>query len=142
VPPRERGEDMNPFPVRTVRTTRKTPFERCGRMFLDGDLLRIGIDGKGCSAISIDETWVVLLGLGESPVTGPDGEISGSAWLSESGKGFYFVIGSSVYSTPVQRVKMVLSGKHKKAPVFEKIPITGCEEFPSQSTPVPDRMES
>ncbi|MCA1916055.1 hypothetical protein [Methanospirillum hungatei] len=83
-----------------------------------------------------------LLGLGESPVTGPDGKISGSAWLSESGKGFYCTIGSRVYSTPVQRVKMVLSRKHKKAPVFEKISMTECEEYVSQGIPMPDRMES
>jgi hypothetical protein len=132
-------DDMNPF---TVRTVRKTLFVRCGRMFLDGVLLRIGIDGRGCSAISIDETWVVLLGLGESPVTGPDGESSGSAWLSESGKGFYWTIGDRVYSTPVQRVKMVLSGKHKKAPVFERLPMTECGEYFSPSIHTPDRMKS
>jgi len=131
---------MNPFTVRT-RTVRKNPFIRCGRMFLDGDLLRIGIDGRGCSSISIAHTRTVLLGLGESPITGPDGGIAGAAWLSESGKGFYCSIQNRVYVAPVLRVRMVLSGKHKKAPVFEKTAITGCVADLSHPVPVPERSE-
>ncbi|HPP78245.1 hypothetical protein [Methanospirillum sp.] len=132
---------MNPFTVRT-RTVRKNPFILCGRMFLDNDTLRIGIDGRGCSAISIADTRTVILGLGESPITGPDGGIAGAAWLSESGKGLYCSIGNRVYVTPVQRVKMVLSGKHRKAPVFERITETKSEMDVSFSLSEPKEMES
>ncbi|NLV26349.1 MAG: hypothetical protein GXY48_04160 [Methanomicrobiales archaeon] len=97
----------------------KRIFDRIGRMFLSGECLKIGIDGAGVYDISVNGAGIVLLGLGEADVfDGGSALSSGTAWLSPSRKGFYFSIRGRTFVTPADRVRKVLEGVHRKAPVF------------------------
>lgn len=106
---------MNPFVVREVRYN---PFEKCGRMFLEDGYIRIVIDGWDRFLLSLEGAKVVLLGLGTVDIMSDDHLKAGEALLSDSKNGFYWMIGKRKFVTPVKRVKMVLAGTHKKAPVF------------------------
>lgn len=97
----------------------KRIFDRIGRMFLSGDCLKIGIDGSGVYDMSVNEAGIVLLGLGEADLYDSGSALSsGTAWLSKSRKGFYFSIRGQTFVTPADRVRKVLEGLHRKAPVF------------------------
>lgn len=98
---------------------RSRSFEKSGRMFLAKENLRVVIDGSGMYDISLNGVHVVMLGLGDSPVyVSETMNQCGSATLSVSRRGFYLTIGTITYVTPADRVRKVLSGEHRKAPVF------------------------
>ncbi|MDD1728308.1 MAG: hypothetical protein LUQ50_04460 [Methanospirillum sp.] len=98
--------------IETVRQGHR--FELCGRIIRDDDGLLIFIDGVGRFSIASGIITATLLGLGDCVI---QGEIPGSARLSESGRGFYLDIGGVSYVIPVSRVRAVMGGEHRKGPV-------------------------
>jgi len=104
---------------RFVEKVRETdPYELCGRMIRDNDQLIVFIDGVGRFCLQMNAVRSAILGLGPGVVSGP---AQGVFRLSESGRGFYLEIGEVLYATPVTRVRAVLSGDNRKAPVMRYI---------------------
>ncbi len=94
------------------------PYELCGRMIRDNDQLIVFIDGVGRFCLQMNAVRSVILGLGPGKVSGP---AQGVFRLSDSGRGFYLETGGVLYATPVTRVRAVLSGDNRKAPVMRYI---------------------
>ena len=103
---------MNRF-IEQVKTV--DPYELCGRMLRDRDQLIVYIDEIGRFILQVNAVTSAILGLGPGEASGP---VQGVFRLSESGRGFYLEIGGARYATPVSRVRAVLSGDHRKAPVM------------------------
>ncbi|PWR71104.1 hypothetical protein DLD82_14515 [Methanospirillum stamsii] len=82
----------------------------------DGHLV-IFIDGTGRFEVPVPKVQYVLMGLGPVRVKGLHGP-AGKMRLSETGKGIWIRIQGSEYVTPVERVRKVISGEHRKAAVF------------------------
>jgi len=97
------------------RVRKADPYELCGRMIRDNSQLIVFIDEIGRFGLQINAVTSTVLGLGPGVVSGP---VQGVFRLSDSGRGFYLDIGGVKYATPVTRVKAVLSGVHRKAPVM------------------------
>lgn len=106
------GKKMNTF-VKQIKHA--SPYELCGRMIKDGDQILVFIDEIGRFSLQIKEVSLAILGFGPGNISGP---VPGVFRISESGRGLYLEIGGVLYTTPVSRVRSVLSGVHRKAPVM------------------------
>lgn len=93
------------------------PYEYCGRMIVRVDHLVIFIDGTGKFEVVVLKVQYVLMELGPIQVNSLH-EPAGKMSLSETGKGLWIQIKGSEYVTPVERVRKVISGEHRKAAVF------------------------
>jgi len=99
--------------VEQIKTA--APYELCGRMIRDGDQVIVFIDEIGRFSLHVNAVTSTILGLGSGEIPGPAG---GTFRLSDSGRGFSMVVKGVLYSTPVSRIRAVLSGEHRKAPVM------------------------
>ena len=97
----------------------ESPFEKCGRLYIEGDdlVIRSDLDARGFCIPLIDvvavldsETVPVLLLSNRTQV--------GLAKRSVSGKAMNFWIDPFLYTSPLVRVMDVLDGRAKKAAVF------------------------
>ena len=103
----------------TVTEHVESPFEKAGRLDLEGDdlVIRSDLDRRGFRVPLVDvvavldgELKVVLL-LGSE-------EEAGGVRLSASGKAMNFLINPFLYTAPLTRVMDVLEGRARKAAVF------------------------
>jgi len=103
----------------TVTEHVESPFEKAGRLYLEGDdlVIRSDLDRRGFRVPLVDvvavldgELKVVLL-LGSE-------EEAGVVRLSVSGKAVNFVINPFLYTAPLTSVIDVLEGRARKAAVF------------------------
>jgi len=97
----------------------ESPFEKCGRIYIEGDdlVIRSDLDARGFCVSLVDvaevldgETVPVLL-----LVTGTQ---VGVAKRSTSGKAMNIWIDPFLYTSPLMRVMDVLDGRARKAAVF------------------------
>ncbi|HWQ66170.1 MAG TPA: hypothetical protein VN372_04785 [Methanospirillum sp.] len=96
------------------KTRTDSGYQLCGRMMvLDGEL-QVYIDDIGHFSVPTGAVLATVAGLGDARMSG---SIPGVARLSDSTRGLYMDIGETRYVTPVSRVRAVLSGKNRKAPV-------------------------
>lgn len=96
-----------------------SPFEKCGRLYIEGDdlVIRSDLDARGFCLPLIDvvgvldgEAMPVLLLANGTPV--------GVAKRSASGKAMNIWIDPFLYTSPLTRVMDVLDGRARKAAVF------------------------
>jgi len=123
IPERDLSTPLAESPVDMSRWTVtehvESPFEKAGRLYLEGDdlVIRSDLDRRGFRVPLVDvvavldgELKVVLL-LGSE-------EEAGVVRLSASGKAMNFVINPFLYTAPLTRVMDVLEGRARKAAVF------------------------
>jgi len=123
IPDRDLSTPLAESPVDLSRWTVtehvESPFEKAGRLYLEGDdlVIRSDLDRRGFRvplgdvvAVLDGELKVVLL-LGSS-------DEAGVVRLSASGKAMNFVINPFLYTAPLTRVRDVLEGRARKAAVF------------------------
>ncbi|HIH27212.1 MAG TPA: hypothetical protein HA256_04370 [Methanoregulaceae archaeon] len=103
----------------TVTEHVESPFEKAGRLYLEGDdlVIRSDLDRRGFRVPLVD---VVAVLDGELKVVLRFGseEEAGVVRLSVSGKAVNFVINPFLYTAPLTRVMDVLEGRARKAAVF------------------------
>ncbi len=102
-----------------VNECRESPFEKCGRVFIRGDMLVIHTDrdargfciplADGNRVLEDGTAPILLLATGE-PV--------GVAMRSASGRAVNFRAGQFLYTVPVANLRDVLEGRARKAAVF------------------------
>lgn len=102
-----------------VREVRASPFGKCGRLFLQKDLLVVRTEGDaGGFCIRIFDLCAVLEGEAR-PLRSLSGEKqAGSAKRSASGRAVTFRTERGFFLVPVVRLGDVLSGRARKAAVF------------------------
>jgi len=103
----------------TVTFHEESPFEKVGRLYLEGTnlVIRSEIDSRGFFMDLVD-VGIVLDG-----DTGPirllnDGSIIGAAKKSTSGLAMNFTINPFFYTTPLRSLNPVLAEEVRKAPLF------------------------
>ncbi|MFA5296191.1 MAG: hypothetical protein WC382_11805 [Methanoregulaceae archaeon] len=103
----------------TVTEHTESPFEKVGRLYVQGDdlVIRSDMDSRGFRVTLVD---IVAVLEGESKAVWllGSGEVVGTVRLSASGRGVNFVIDSVLYTTPLRDVVRVLEGRARKAAVF------------------------
>jgi len=102
-----------------VKERTRSPFEKCGRLLIEGDdlVLHSDLDPRGF-CIPLDGMAGVLSGGTVAFLLLPAGEAIGEARLSASGKAVNFRIYPFLYTSPVARVRDVLERRARKAAVF------------------------
>ncbi|MDH7593991.1 MAG: hypothetical protein QHG99_06540 [Methanomicrobiales archaeon] len=97
----------------------ESPFEKVGRLYLDGDglVIRSDLDTRGFSVPLVDVA-AVLAGEPQAVRLLATGVVVGMAGLSASGKAMNFWIDPVLYTAPISRVMDVLEGGARKAAVF------------------------
>jgi len=102
-----------------VKERTRSPFEKCGRLLIEGDdlVLHSDLDPRGF-CIPLDGMADVLAGGTAAVLLLPAREMIGEARLSASGKAVNFRIDPFLYTSPVARVRDVLERRAKKAAVF------------------------
>lgn len=126
------ADTLFPSPVLTARTAlpydfsrwtiseyRESPFEKCGRLYIEGDnlVIRSDLDTRGFR-IGLVDVVAVLNGEPQAILLLSSGLQVGVAKLSASGKAMNFVIEPLLYTSPLSRVMDVLEGRAGKAAVF------------------------
>lgn len=126
------ADTLSPPPVPTVRTALpydfsrwtiseyvESPFEKCGRLYIEGDdlVIRSDLDTRGFRVRLIDVV-AVLNGEPQDIRLLKTGKKVGTARLSASGKAMNFLIEPFLYTLPLSRVMDVLEGRTGKAAVF------------------------
>jgi len=103
----------------TVTEHPASPFEKCGRLYLQGDdvVVRSDCDGRGY-CIPLADMAGVLDGETKPLLLLPDRTPGGTVRLSASRKAVNFRAGEVLYTSPVGRVRDVLAGRARKAAVF------------------------
>jgi len=103
----------------TVTLHEESPFEKVGRLYLEGTnlVIRSEVDSRGFF-MELADVGIVLDG-----DTGPvrllsDGSIIGTAKKSTSGLAMNFTITPFFYTTPLRSLNPVLTGEVRKAPLF------------------------
>ena len=103
----------------TVTEHVESPFEKAGRLYLEGDdlVIRSDLDRRGFR-VPLGDVVAVLDGeLKVVRLLGSEEE-AGVVRLSASGKAMNFVINPFLYTAPLTRVMDVLEGRARKAAVF------------------------
>ena len=103
----------------TVTVYEESPFEKVGRLYLDGGCLvvRSDLDTRGFSVLLTDMS-AVLSGEPQAVRLLVTGEVVGVVSLSASGKAVNVWIDPVLYTAPLARVMDVLEGRARKAAVF------------------------
>lgn len=103
----------------TVTLHEESPFEKVGRLYLEGTnlVIRSEIDNRG---FFMELAYVGMVLDGDS---GPvrllsDGSITGTAKKSTSGLAMNFTIAPFFYTTPLRSLNPVLAEEVRKAPLF------------------------
>jgi hypothetical protein len=103
----------------TVREHVDPPFEKVGRLYIEGEnlVIRSELDHRGfliplpvISEVFDGDTHLIFLLDGKTEV--------GTVRLSTSGRAMNFAIEPFYYTTPLQSVGRVLAGEQRKAPLF------------------------
>lgn len=96
-----------------------SPFEKVGRLYIDGDdlVIRSDLDTRGFRVRLVDVV-AVLNGEPQDIRLLKKGKNVGTVKLSVSGKAMNFVIEPFLYTSPLSRVMDVLEGRARKAAVF------------------------
>jgi len=97
----------------------RSPFEKCGRLLIEGDdlVLHSDLDPRGF-CIPLDGMADVLSGGTAAVLLLPARETIGEARLSASGRAVNFRVDALLYTSPVARVRDVLDRRARKAAVF------------------------
>jgi len=103
----------------TVTLHEESPFEKVGRLYLEGTnlVIRSEIDGRGFFMELADVGMVLDGDPGPIRLLG-DGSIIGSAKKSTSGLAMNFAITPFFYTTPLRSLNPVLAEEVRKAPLF------------------------
>jgi len=103
----------------TVTEYLESPFEKLGRLYIDGDnlVIRSDLDTRGFCVRLVDVV-AVLNGEPQDIRLLKIGKKVGTARLSTSGKAMNFWIEPVLYTSPLIRVMDVLEGRARKAVVF------------------------
>ena len=97
---------------------RKSPYVKVGRMLIQDNRIRVVIDGRMEFWLDIPGLRCMISGFGKALIFNLDNAPIGEAELSESSNGLLMRVGEEVFVSPISRVKAVISGQHRKAPVF------------------------
>lgn len=97
----------------------ESPFEKVGRLYLDGNILiiRSEIDGRGFF-IELADVAIILDGDPGPIRLLSDGSVTGTAKKSTSGLAMNFTIAPFFYTTPLRSLNPVLGEQVRKAPLF------------------------
>jgi hypothetical protein len=97
----------------------ESPFEKCGRLYIEGDdlVIRSDLDTRGFF-IPLVDVVDVLDGETVPILLLSNGTQVGMAKRSVSGKAINFLIEPLLHTSPVSRVMDVLDGRARKAAVF------------------------
>lgn len=103
----------------TVTLHTESPFEKVGRLYLDGNILviRSEIDGRGFF-IELADVAIILDGDPGPIRLLSNGSITGTAKKSTSGLAMNFTIAPFFYTTPLRSLNPVLGEQVRKAPLF------------------------
>ncbi len=103
----------------TVTEHTKSPFEKVGRLYIEGEnlVIRSDLDHRGfriplsdIPAVLDGDTELIFLLDGKTEV--------GTVRLSTSGRAMNFAIEPFYYTTPLQSIQRMLAGEQRKAPLF------------------------
>lgn len=103
----------------TVREHVDPPFEKVGRLYIEGEnlVIRSDLDHRGfriplsdIPAVLDGDTELIFLLDGKTEV--------GTVRLSTSGRAMNFAIEPFYYTTPLQSIQRMLAGEQRKAPLF------------------------
>ena len=123
IPERDLSKPLAESPVDMSRWTVtehvESPFEKAGRLYLEGDdlVIRSDLDRRGFRVPLVDVVAVLDGELKVVLLLGSEEEV-GVVRLSASGKAVNFVIDPFLYTAPLTRVRDVLEGRARKAAVF------------------------
>jgi len=97
----------------------ESPFEKCGRLFIEGNdlVIRSDLDARGF-CIPLVDLVAVLDGEPQPVLLLSNHTQVGVAKRSASGKAMNFVIEPFLYTSPLARVMDVVEGSARKAAVF------------------------
>ena len=103
----------------TVTEHTESPFEKVGRLYIQGDdlVIRSDLDSRGFRVPLVDMV-AVLDGESRAVRLLGSGEEVGVVRLSVSGRGVNFIIDPMLYTSPLTRVVDVLEVRARKAAVF------------------------
>lgn len=103
----------------TVTEYYESPFEKVGRLYIEGDnlVIRSDLDNRGYNVPLVDLS-AVFEGEPQAVRLLATGEETGIVKLSTSGKAMNFWIDPYLYTSPLMRVIEVLEGRERKAAVF------------------------
>jgi len=103
----------------TVTFHEESPFEKVGRLYLEGTnlVIRSEIDSRGFY-MELADVGVVLDGDPGPIRIISDGSITGTAKKSTSGLAMNFTISPFFYTTPLRSLNPVLAEQVRKAPLF------------------------
>lgn len=124
--PADRTEPPYDFSRWTITEVRESPFEKCGRLYIEGDdlVIRTDLDTRGFR-IPLRDIVAVLDGEPQPIRLLRKGKKVGLAKRSASGKAVNFIIDPYLYTVPLSRVMDVLEGRARKAAVFVGRDVTG-----------------
>lgn len=117
--PADRTVPSNDFSRWTITEGRESPFEKCGRLYVEGDdlVIRTDLDTRGFR-VPLRDIVAVLDGEPQPIRVLMKGNKVGIAKRSASGKAMNFIIDPYLYTVPLSRVMDVLEGRARKAAVF------------------------
>ncbi len=102
-----------------VTNNTESPFDKCGRLYVEGDdlVIRSDLDVRGFCVLLVDVV-AVLYGEPQDIRLLKKGKKVGTARFSASGNAMNFLIEPFLYTSPLARVLDVLEGRARKAAVF------------------------
>lgn len=109
----------NDFSRWTITEVRESPFEKVGRLYIEGDdlVIRSDLDTRGFR-VPLRDIVAVLDGEPQPIRVLRKGNKVGIAKRSASGKAVNFIIDPYLYTVPLSRVMDVLEGRAGKAGMF------------------------
>jgi len=115
----DEGEPLSDAGRWTVTVYEESPFEKVGRLYLDGDglVIRSDLDTRGFS-VPLADVAAVLAGEPQAVRLLATGVVVGMACLSASGKAMNFWIDPVLYTAPLARVMDVIEERARKAALF------------------------
>lgn len=115
----ESEEPVVDFSRWTVTLHEESPFEKVGRLYLEGTnlVIRSEIDSRGFF-MELADVGLVLDGDSGPVRLLNDGSITGTAKKSTSGLAMNFTITPFFYTTPLRSLNPVLAEEVRKAPLF------------------------
>lgn len=124
--PADRTEPPYDFSRWTITEVQESPFEKCGRLSVEGEdlVIRSDLDTRGFR-IPLRDIVAVLDGEPQPIRLLRKGKKVGLAKGSASGKAVNFIIDPYLYTVPLSRVMDVLEGRARKAAVFVGRDVTG-----------------
>jgi hypothetical protein len=108
-----------PMSTWTVTEHIESPFEKVGRLYVEGEnlVIRSELDCRGF-CIPLADVPAVLDGDTRQVRLLESSEEAGTVHLSTSGRAMNITIEPFFYTTPMQSVLRMLAGKQRKAPLF------------------------